>query len=85
MFLLKTVPLNYEEIKQNPQRITKIETIINIFNWLEIKSQQKEMIGIKMRNLMLELLLILNMLKKKKYVLLTFQKITQTVKNKLFF
>ena len=85
MFLLKTVPLNYEEIKQNPQRITKIETIINIYNWLEIKSQQKEMIGIKMRNLMLELLLILNMLKKKKYVLLTFQKITQTVKNKLFF
>ena len=85
MFLLKTVPLNYEEIKQNPQRITKIETIINIFNWLEIKSQQKEMTGIRMRNLMLELLLILNMLKKKKYVLLTFQKITQTVKNKLFF
>ena len=30
-----TVMLNYEKIKKDPQRITKIKTFINKYNWKE--------------------------------------------------
>ena len=31
-----TVALNYEEIKEDPQRITKIKSFINKYNWQRI-------------------------------------------------
>ena len=33
-----TVALNYQNIKSNPQRITKIKPFINQYNWKEISS-----------------------------------------------
>ena len=30
---IATVALNYEEIKKDPQRITKIKPFINKYNW----------------------------------------------------
>ena len=32
---INTVALNYEEIKKDPQRVTKIEPFINKYNWEE--------------------------------------------------
>ena len=37
-----TVPLNYEEIKRDPQRITKINAFINKYNWEGIHFPSKE-------------------------------------------
>ena len=47
-----TVTLNYEEIKKDPQRITKIKPFINKYNWEVINFQQKKMIGKKLRKIM---------------------------------
>ena len=36
-----TVPLNYEEIKWNPERVSNIEPFINEYNWKGIKYPSK--------------------------------------------
>ena len=46
-----TVALNYEEIKKDPQRITKIKPFINKYNWKGINFPKK-MIGKKLRKIM---------------------------------
>ena len=57
-----TVALNYEEIKKDPQRITKIKPFINKYNWERIKFLSKKMIGKNLRKIMQQLLLIFCML-----------------------
>ena len=57
-----TVALNYEEIKKDPQRITKIKPFINKYNWEGIKFLSKKMIGKNLRKIMQQLLLIFCML-----------------------
>ena len=37
-----TVALNYEEIKKDPQRITKVEPFINKYNWEGINYSSKK-------------------------------------------
>ena len=37
-----TVALNYENIKKNPQKISKIKPFIDQYNWKEIKSPSHE-------------------------------------------
>ena len=74
--------LNYEEIKKDPQRITKIKPFINKYNWEGINFPSQKDDWKKLRKTS-----ALNVLyaKKEKYILLMFQNITQIVKNKLFF
>ena len=80
-----TVALNCEEIKRDPQRITKIKRFINKYNWegINIPSEKDDWEKNGKSNVKIPV----NVLhaKKKKYILLMFQNITQTVKNKLFF
>ena len=47
-----TVALNHEEIKKDPQRITKIKPFTNKYNWEGIIFHQKKMIGKKLRKIM---------------------------------
>ena len=47
-----TITLNYEEIKKDPQRITKIKPFINKYNWEGINYPQKKMIGKKLKKIM---------------------------------
>ena len=80
-----TVALNCEEIKKDPQRITKIKRFINKYNWegINIPSEKDDW----EKNVKSNVKIALNVLhaKEKKYILLMFQNITQIVKNKLFF
>ena len=80
-----TVALNCEEIKRDPQRITKIKRFINKYNseGINIPSEKDDW----EKNVKSNVKIPVNVLhaKKKKYILLMFQNITQTVKNKLFF
>ena len=80
-----TVALNCEEIKRDPQRITKIKRFINKCNseGINIPSEKDDW----EKNVKSNVKIPVNVLhaKKKKYILLMFQNITQTVKNKLFF
>ena len=75
-----TVVLNHEEIEKDTQRITKIKPFINKYNWegINFLSEKHDWENVK---------IALNVLyaKKKKYILLMFQNITQIVKNKVFF
>ena len=63
------VTLNHEEIKKDPQRITKINPFISKYNWEGIIFHQKKMIGKNLRKVIEQVLLIFCMLKKKKYIL----------------
>ena len=80
-----TAALNHEEIKIDQQRISKIKTFINKYNWNRIK-YQSETADSKMleKNNPTNALNILY-IKEKKYTLLLFQNIAQPVKNKYFF
>ena len=80
-----TVALNYEEIKTDLQRITKVKPFINKYNWEGINfSIRKRLLG-KIWENNVQVLLIFCMLKIKKCILLMFKNITQIFKNKLFF
>ena len=61
--------------KKDLQRITKLKHFVNKYNWE----------GKKLRKIILQLLSMLCMLKRKKYILLMFQNIIKIVKKKLFF
>ena len=79
-----TVALNHEEVRKNPERITKIKTFINKYNQegLNFPSQKDDSKKIEKNNRTIAP----NVLHaKQKYILLKFQNITQIVKNKLFF
>ena len=71
--------------KKDPQRITKVKPFINKYNWegINIPSEKDDW----EKNVKSNVKIALNVLlaKKKKYILLIFQNITQIVKNKLFF
>ena len=47
-----TVVLNYEEIRIDLQRITKIKPSTNRYNWEGINFQLEKMIGKKLREIM---------------------------------
>ena len=65
--------------------MTKLKSLeISITGKEKITHQQK-MIGKNLRKVIQRLLLMFCTIKKEKYILLMFQKITQIVKNKLFF
>ena len=73
-----TVALNYEEINKDLQRITNIKPFREEINFLSKKDDWKKL----EKNTIAPNVLYA---KKKKYILLMFQNITQIVKNKLFF
>ena len=77
-----TVALNQEEMGKNPERITKIKPFINKYKkeGINFPSEKDDWKEFEKNNVKIAL-----MLKKKKYILLMFQNITQTMKNKLFF
>ena len=72
-----TLALNHGEIKKEPQRITKIKPFINKHNW--------EIINYKIMKNNEHIALNVLYSKKKKYILLMFQNITQIAKSNLFF
>ena len=80
-----TVALHYEETKKDLQRITKIKPFINEYNWggVNFPLEKDDWKHLEENNVTI----VLNVLyaKNEKYILLTFQNITQIVKNKLFF
>ena len=47
-----TVTLNHEEIKKDPQRITKIKSFLNKYNWKGKNFHQKKMIGKNLTKIM---------------------------------
>ena len=63
-----TVALNHEEIGKN--------YLLSKYNWKGINNPSKKMIGKSVRKIIKGLLLMFCVLKKKKYILLTFQNIT---------
>ena len=80
------VALNHEEIGKNSQRISNIEPFINKCNWEEINYPSKKVEYEKFeKNNPTTALNVFRKLKKKKFILPTFQNITQSIKNKLFF
>ena len=72
-------------IGKNYGRITKVKPFINRYNWEGINFPREKDDWKKLGKIMLQLLLMFRMLKKKKYILLMFQKTTPIVKNKLLF
>ena len=79
------VALSCKNWKKNPERITKIKPFIDKYdcegiNYPSEKDDQKKF---EQNNLTVALNVLYA--KKKKYILPTFQNITQIVKNKLFF
>ena len=76
-----TAASNYEEIKKDPKRVTKIKPFINKHNWEGINYPPENDDGKKFEN---NVAISLNVLYAK-YILLMFQNITQIVKTKLFF
>ena len=68
------------------QRIAKIKPFINKYNWdgTNFPSEKHDWKNFKKKNVTIAIKKNF-MLKKKKYILLMFQNITQIVKNKLFF
>ena len=80
-----TVALNLEELRKDPQIITKIKPFLNKCNWEGINFPSEKYDWEKFEKNNQRLLLMLCMLKMKKYFLAMFQNIIQIVKNKLFF
>ena len=78
-----TIALSHEEIGKHSQRITKTKPLINKYNWerIDFPSEKDDWKKFEKNNVTIAL----NVLKKKKYILLIFQNITQIVKNKFFF
>ena len=86
------VALNYEEMKEDPQRRAKIKPFLNKYDWEGIsyppeKDDQKKKLrkNFGRNNVTIPLNVLHAKKKKKKYILLMFPKITQIVKKKLFF
>ena len=77
--------MNYEEIKKHSQRITKIKPFINKHKWqgINFPSEKNDWKKIDKNNVTIALNVLYA--KKEKYILLMFQNITHTVKNKLLF
>ena len=65
--------LNYEEIKKDPQRITKMKPFINKCNWEGINFLSEKDDWKNLRKIMWQLLLMFCMLKKKKISCLCFK------------
>ena len=85
VFYAVTVTLNYEEIKKDPKRITKIKPFMNKYNWEGINyPSEKDDWKTFDKN---DVTIALNFLyaKKRKNIFCLFQSITETVKNKLLF
>ena len=80
-----TVPLNHEEIKKDPQRITKIKPFMNKCNSVGINFPSEKDDSKNLKKIIKQLFLMFCMLKNKKYILHMFQNITQIMKSKLFF
>ena len=80
-----TVPLNYEEINKDLQRITKIKHFISKYTWegTNFPLEQHDQKKFEKNNVTIALNILY--VKNEKYILLMFQNITQIVKNKLFF
>ena len=76
---------NHEEIKKDPQRITKIKAFINKYNWEEIHFSSEKDDGKKFEKNDVTIALNVLYAKKEKYILFILQNITEIVKTKLFF
>ena len=74
-----TVELNNWDIKKELQRITKINPFINKYNWARTNFSSDREFRKKLRKIIEQLLLMFCLLKYM-YILLIFQKITQTMK-----
>ena len=79
-----TVALNYEEIKKDPRRKTKIKPFTSKYKWEGINYPSEKDGWNKFEKINVTIALNLLYTKKEKYILLIFQNITQIVKNKLF-
>ena len=79
------VALNHKEIGKYSERITKIRSFINKYNWEGINFPLEKDSWKKFKKNNRKFLLIFCMLKRKKYFLLMFQNITQITKNRSFF
>ena len=80
-----TVALNHEEIKKDPQRITKIKPFINKCNWKRIGFQLEKNNWKKFEKINVRIALNVLYAKKGKYILLMFQKIIQIGKKQVIF
>ena len=80
------ITLSYEEIKKDPQRITKIKPFINKYTWegINFPSEKDDWKKIQKNNRTIALLMFF-MLKTKKYTMLMFKNMTQIVENQSFF
>ena len=80
-----TVALNYREIAQHTERIAKIKRFINKCKWegINVPSEKDGWKKFEKNNVAIALYVL--QLKKKKYILLMFQKIIQIVKSKSLF
>ena len=74
--------IKYEEIELHPERVSNIKPFINKYNWKGINYPSKIDDWETLRKIIQQLLLIFCIPKKKKYVLLIFQKLIRIVKNK---
>ena len=77
--------LNYEEIKKDPQRITKIKLFMNkyVWEWMHFTSE-KDDYKKREENDVAIALNVLYLKAKNIFILLVFQNITQIMKKKLF-
>ena len=75
----------WKNFKKDPQRITKIEPFINKYNWGGINFPSEKDDWKKFEKNNVTIAIIISYAKKKKYILLMFQNITQIIKNRLFF
>ena len=69
--------------KKNCKKITKIKHFVNKYNWdgMNFSSEKDDQKKIEKNNKTIDVLYP----RKKKYILLMFENITQTMKNQLFF
>ena len=77
--------IKLQKLEKNPERITKIKPFIDKYDWegINYPSEKDDQKKFEQNNLTVALNVLYA--KKKKYILPTFQNITQIVKNKLFF
>ena len=69
---------------KHAEKLTKVKPFVHKYKWGGIYFPSEKRIGKKLR-VILQLLSLFFMLKKKNYILLIFQNITQIVKNKSLF
>ena len=85
MQYIVTAALNHKEMKKNLQKITKIKLFISKYNreGINFPSEKDDWKKSEKNNVAIALNVLYA--KKKKYILLMFQNITQIVKNRLLF